>query len=67
LNNNINNNKCEDVFFDIRNFSAHVQSMKTAPSKVASTNQLLSKAAAFYGGGRRGSLPVEYICMSYMR
>jgi hypothetical protein len=65
-----NNNKLfinsEDVLHDIRNFS-HLHLMKI-PSKVSSSNQLLAaKQSSHYNNGRRGSLPVEYISMPYIR
>ena len=56
----------EDILYDIRNFS-HLHIVK-APPKVSSGSQLMQKQSSFYGAnGRRGSLPVEFTCMSYMR
>lgn len=55
----------EDILHDIRNFS-NLHIMKTPP-KVSSSSQLMQKQSFYGAHGRRGSLPVEYISMSYMR
>ncbi len=69
-NNNHNKNNfinAEDMFDDMGNFSSHIHLIKT-PSKVTSSNQVLAKQSSYYNNnGRRGSLPVEYLSLSYIR